>query len=374
VAASLADLIKALNDNSLPLDERKKAIKALAQNGSPEAIAALKAALSGGSEELRTAIAEGLGDCSSPECTNLLLGLLNDPSGATVKAAIKGLAQQGTSQAVDALTKLVYDPTRSTDVQVSSIEGLGTINQPGAFGALAQAAATLGDDDMVKAVLDALGGRNFDETQIFFQNYLRNPNVSTELRVAATEALANAQGDPTAFLASLATDQDSEVRTAAAWAMSATEVTGNIGGQLLGIVQAEGDPDVRIRLYQALMNQENVDPASVLTTVQNEKDTGGARIAALDLLSKTLRTNPSSDLQTFFDQTAIPELQNDALKADTSEQRMAAVIALGRANNPSVIPVMQQIAQQATDPRVASTANNYVNSFATANTAPPAGR
>jgi HEAT repeat protein len=369
---SIADLINALKDNSLPLTERKKAIKALAQNGSPEAIAALRDALSGGSDELRAAVAEGLGECASPECTSLLLGLLSDPSEAMVKAAIKGLAQQGSPEAVDALSKLVYDPLRSTDVRVASIDGLGSINQTAAFGALSQAAATLTDDDMVKAVLDALGGRSFDETQVFFQNYLHNPNVSTELRVAATEALSQAQGDPMAFLATLATDQDSEVRAAAAWAMSATEATGTIGPQLLGMVQAESDPDVRIRLYQALINQENVDPASLLMAVQNEKDPA-ALVTALDLLSKTYRVSPSTELQTYFDQTAVPELKNIALKADTADERMGAVIALVRANDASVIPAMQEIAQQATDPEVASAASKFVNTYAAGNGSSPQG-
>jgi HEAT repeat protein len=363
---SVAEAIKTLKDASRSIEDRKQAIKALAQNGTAEAIAALKDALASGSAELRAAIAQGLGDCASPECTSMLLGLLNDPSADIVKAAIKGLAQQNSAGAVDALTKLMYDPMRSVDVQIASISGLGTMDQAGAFQALSQAATTVTDEDTVKAILDAIGGRNFDETQTFFQNYLRNPSVSSELRVAAVEALSTAQGDPTAFLASLASDPDSDVRTSAAWAMSATEATGNIGTQLLGMVQAENDPDVRLRLYQALENQESLDPSAVLAAARNEKDPA-AFVKALDLVSKTLRDSPTPDLQTYFTQTAVPALQKIALTADSTDERMGAVIALVRANDTSVMPAMQQIAQQATDPKVARAANNFVNSFAASN-------
>ena len=56
---SVKDLIKTLKDASLPMSQRKAAIEALAKLGTPEAVAALKEALNGGSDELRSAIAEG---------------------------------------------------------------------------------------------------------------------------------------------------------------------------------------------------------------------------------------------------------------------------------------------------------------------------
>ena len=61
--------------------------------------------------------------------------------------------------------------------------------------ALAQAAVTIGDEDIVTQVLDAIGGREFSETQPFFQKYLGSA-VSSELRVAAIESLWQAKGDP----------------------------------------------------------------------------------------------------------------------------------------------------------------------------------
>jgi hypothetical protein len=328
--ASINDLVKILKDASQPISQRKKAIKELAQLGSPEAIAALKDALTSGSNELRLAVAEGLGNCASAECTTTLLGLLNDQNEAMVKAAVRGLALQASPQAMDALTKLLYDSSRSADVRSAAAMGLATIEQPSVTDTLAQAARNITDPDIVTEMLNALGTRNFSETETFFQSYLRSSTVSPELRVAALEGLSEAKGDPSAFLVSMASDLDPDVRTAAAWALSATDASGKAGTQLLGLLQGESDASVRLRLYEALGNQESVDVSSVMAAVQNEKDPS-ARIAGLDLLAKTLRDNPSPQLQTFFDQTAIPELKQTALTGTSKSDQMAAGFARGSA-------------------------------------------
>jgi HEAT repeat protein len=340
------------------MSERKAAIQALAKLGTPEAIAALKEALTGGSDELRVAVAEGLGECTSPECAAMLLGLLKDPSEAIVQAAIRGLAQLGSPEALSALTQMLNDPLRSNDLRSEAATGLGNISGPGAMEALVQAAMTLGDEDLVTQVLSAIGGREFSETQAFFQQYLGSA-VSSDLRVAAIESLAQAKGDPTAFLAGFLSDSDAEVRASAAWTMSATDATGNAAPQLLAALQGEQDPEVRRRLYQALSNQESIDTSTTLALVQRETDLA-ARVAGMDLLASSLRSNPTPELQAYFDQTAAPSLKNTALTGETSHERMAAVIALVRASTPSAMSALQDLAQQATDPRVKQSAAKVV--------------
>src|SRR5262249_14758496 len=157
--------------------------------------------------------------------------------------------------------------------------------------------------EIVTQIVNALGGRDFAETQSFFQNFLRSPNIPSELRVEAAEALSRAQGDPSAFLVTLGNDLDSDVRVAAAWAMSATETSGTVAAQLLSLLQSEQDPDVRRRLYQALRNQDSFDLGLAMATVQKETDPS-ARVAGLGMIAKTLRDNPNPELQSFFDQTA----------------------------------------------------------------------
>ena len=359
----LQKLISVLNDPSASAAEKKQAIKALAQNGSPAAVAALKQALTSGSKDLRAAVAKGLGECDSAECAKMLSDLLNDPSIDIARAAIQGLAQQGSPQSVDTLTKLLNDASRPAELRMDAAEGLGSINQPGVLEALSNAALTIQDDAIVTQVLNALGTRDFSETKDFFNNYLHSPSISSEMRVAAVEALGQAQGTPSDFLLSLASDGDPDVRVAAAWAMSTTEETGKVGAQLVSLLQGESDPDVRLRLYQALSNQEGYDVPSVLNAVRNEKDPS-AMVAGLGLLAKTLRDSPTPDLQAFFNQTGYAQLKETAMSGASGEDRLQAVIPLVRANTPGALAALQDLSQQAPDPRVKQSATSALRGFA----------
>ena len=128
------------------MEERKKAINALAKDGSFEAIGALKNALASGTDELRVAIAESLGACASVDCTLFLQGLLNDSNAALVKAAVRSLAQQGSPEAMAALTQLLYDSQRSAEVRCPRLfRPWAPCIQPGVLDTLTQAALNLND-------------------------------------------------------------------------------------------------------------------------------------------------------------------------------------------------------------------------------------
>jgi HEAT repeat protein len=362
-ANDVQKLIATLTDPSVSAVEKKQAIRTLVRNGSPTALAALKQALASGSKDLRGAVAKGLGDCDSPECAKILTELINDPSIDISRAAIQGLAQQGSAQSVETLSKLLNDPSRAAELRMDAAEGLGSINQPGVLEALSNAALTIQDDDVVTQVLNALGTRDFNETKDFFNNYLHSPSISSDMRVAAIEALGQAKGSPTDFLLALASDGDPDVRVAAAWAMSTTEETGKAGAQLVSLLQGESDPDVRLRLYQALSNQEGYDLPSVLNAVRSEKD-ASAIVSGLGLLAKNLRDNPTPELQTFFNQIGYAQLKTIAMSGETSEDRLQAVIPLVRANTPSAISALQELSQQAPDPRVKQSAASALRGFA----------
>ena len=94
--------------------------------------AALKEAVTGGLDELRVAVAEGPGDCASPDCTAMLLGLLKDPSDAIVQAAIRGLDQLGSPAAITAPAQLLNDPLRYSGLRSEAVTVLGNVKGPGA--------------------------------------------------------------------------------------------------------------------------------------------------------------------------------------------------------------------------------------------------
>jgi HEAT repeat protein len=347
--ASLEQLIRILKDASRPLSERQSAILALARNGSREALAALGEALRHSPSDIRRSIAAALAECPSPDGLAMLLGLVKDADQSVARAAVQALAQQDQPQAATALAQLVNDTGASTEVRCEAVAALGAIREPWILEPLSRAAKESHNENIMDAALDAIAGLDFSVTKDFFKDFLQSPDVTSEMRVTAIEALGGAQGDPTSFLADLAAHSpDADIRVAAAMAMSATEVTGNAGPELLAMLANEADPDVRLRLYQALRNQESFDVAAALADVQKESDPS-ARIAGFDLLAKALRENPTPELKNFFDQTAIPELKQMALNGPTQDDRQAAIIALARAHTPEAMAALSEVGKQITE-------------------------
>lgn len=352
-ASNLADWIRILKDAAQPIAARIQAARTLASAGSDEAVAALKAVLPAAPDELRAAIAEALGKCPHPESLTMLLGLLVDQSEAVVLAAVRGLAGQDSPQALEALSRLLYDPTKLMSIRCEAAAALARMRQPGAMEALGRVAAQINDEAILSHLLDSAANRPISETGVFFRNYLQAPTVSTDLKVTALENLGQSPGDVGSFLAEYLGNPDAEIRQAAAWALSTADEPGALTDQLIPMLQNETDAEVRERLYQALANQENVDWQSILPALQQENDLN-ARLAGFDLLAGLLRNgtiaNTASPQQlAYFDQTVVPELKNTALSG-TPFIRKRALIALNRAGTPAALEAVQAINQQPAEP------------------------
>ena len=352
---TVEELAKILKDATQPIKARIKAARALIANGSNEAIAAIKEVLWNGPSQLRAAIGEALGTCSNPESYSLILILLADRDEVVAMGAVRGLAQHGSREAADVLNQTLYNTTVPLNVRCEAALALGTVNQPGVAESLIRAAGVINDEAIVTQILNALGGRPFAETKSFFQNYLNSTTTSTDLKVAAIEALGEAKGDAGSYLLGFAQNPDAELRAAAAWALSISDSPGAMGNQLVAWLQNETDPMVRLRLYQALGNEQTFDVATIQALIQNESNIG-ARAAGFDLLAKLIASNPSSEMLNYFDQTAVVQLKNIALMAASPADRMTAVIALKRAGTAGAAIALQELAQQATDSRVRNSA------------------
>jgi hypothetical protein len=113
----------------------------------------------------------------------------------------------------------------------------------------------------------------------------------------------------------------------------------------LSMLSKETDPDVRLRLYQALGNQQSFDYNTLMAGAGKESDPS-ARVTLFDALAKALRDNPSTDLQSFFLQTAIPELKLIALNGLSADDRQAAIIALMRARTPEALAALTDLQSQ----------------------------
>lgn len=339
--------IRTLRDGAQATEARIQAARRLAESADPAALAALQEVIRDGPDELCVAIAEALGQCPHPASASILLGLLADPREAVVCAAVRGLARQDSIPALGELSRLLDDATQALSVRCEAAAGLAGMKQPGAMEALGRAAMQIGDEAIQSQLLDSVANRPLDECREFFQNYLQAPHLSPDLKVTALEALGHTPGEVGAILVDYLGNPDSELRAAAAWALSTADEPGALAAQLMSALLSESDPAVRRRLYQALANQEQVDWQSVLPVVQREGDVI-ARLAGLDLLASLLgndllRNSPFDQQLAYFDQTVVPELQNAALVGRSSDLRQQAIIALGRAGTPAALEALQDV-------------------------------
>lgn len=354
-SASIADLIVRMNDESLDLKSRRDAARTLAGVEDPVALAALKTMLVNGSPSMKTAVAEGLGGNHTPAALQLLLTLLHDADEAVSSAAIQSLAQINPDGIADFLSNVLFDPKAPEADRAEAAAALGESSHPEAYDALVRAITTIKDDAIVQYALAGLGKRPLTETNEFLSAYLAAPTTPTTDKVAALEALANSPNVTGGFLLKYATAADPEIREAAVWAIAASGTPGDVAGQLSTMLQTEPNEQVRTVLYQAISQQPAFDATPILPIVVKETDPS-TRLAGLGLLAAASRSEPSSNIATYFDQNAVSELTQQALQSTDASNRLLAVIDLRRARTPDSNQALQEIATQATDPKVVEAA------------------
>jgi HEAT repeat protein len=355
VNSQIAELIRQLMDESLPMKNRRHAARALARHGSDDSMAALELALQNGPSALKSAIAQALGESPHPDAPRRLLELIDSSDEAAARGAVRGLALRADSEAVEALGNLLFNAQKALSVRTEAALALGELDHPSALNLLGKAVWDIKDPTVLEHVLEGIGKRPFNETEEFFRSYLESPHTSADAKVAAIEALANSPGDVTSLLLKQLNNSDAEIRQAAAWALSAMENPVAAGPQMLAFIQQETDPAVRARLYQALDGQSDADARAVLALARSETDPI-ARLAAFEFLAGALRTSPGSEIASFFNQTAIPELKQRALESAQVQDRLSAVLILRRAQTAAAAEALREIAAGSPDQKVADAA------------------
>jgi HEAT repeat protein len=282
----------------------------------------------------------------------MLEGLLASPSEAVAVSAIRSLGQQSSPLAVRDLNQLLYAEERSANVRAEAALALGAITRPEAMTALVTAMGQVRDEAVASQVIRAIAGRPFEETGKYLQMFLESPRVSAELKAEALYGLSRAQGDATAVLISYAQNSDSDLRAAAARALGLSETRGNVGAEIVALLKDETNPLVRKRLYLALANQQGFDLGDVWAQTANESDPL-ARLAGMELLAKAVQRSPTTEMVTFFDENALPELMKSALDGDSRDQRLGSVMVLRRAKTQNANAALREIAQRTTDATVA---------------------
>jgi HEAT repeat protein len=349
---SVSRLAATLLDPSQPLKSRRQAAWNLGKIGSAEAIAALRQSLVTAPPLLKSMIAEALGHSRHPQAKILLSALLRDDDESVVRGAVRGLAAMPDEETVTLLSEIIGDRQRSHAVRAEAAIALGEVGTPEAYGPLIKLSGNEQDREIAEAVLSGLGRQPFDRTKDFFRAYLESARVDSEMRVLALESLGQTMGDATPFLATFLTSKDANVRAAAAWAIANLEEPGDVAQQLVAQLRIETQPEVRTRLYQALENQEAVDPALLLPLITSDGDTT-TRIAGMKLLATQLAFGEGSHaLAKQFDDVVVPQLAALSISGQDFQIRFGSVIVLRQANTPQALRALDTIAVQSKEAQI----------------------
>lgn len=345
-----------LNRNA-PLEERLAAAHTLARLSSLPALAALRTALALDDSELRSAVAEALGECRRAEAAALLQQLAHDADELVACGAIRGIALENDARSAGILDEFLQDAANPIGVRTEACLALGEVANPDAFAALVRAANESTEPAVTEYALEGLGKRAFDETEPFFREFLATPGRGAEARAAALEALQNNEGDVAPLMLEYLADPQAPVRAAAAWALTTTDSPPDTGVRLMDALRTETSSEVRVRLYQAMATQEAYDASAVPALAQKETDPD-SRLAALDLWAAASLKPDAAEVLDGFERLAIPELAQTAMRSDSGHQRLTAVMALARCRSPKTQAALQVLSRDSADPRVRDAANS----------------
>ena len=263
-------------------------------------------------------------------------------------ALIGGDANTGT------LSAMVKNLDLPESLRLEAALGLGRIGTSAAGDGLLEAFWTFSEPEIHEQLLGALGHFPFHQIETAFKDYLDDPNTSSELRVAAVDALSNSSYDALPFLVTMAeSDRDPEVREMSAWAIAAHSQTGAMGPDLTRMLKAEPDADVRRRLYEALSAQTDNAAESLMPLIESETDIA-ARVAGFNALGEAIKGGASS---AEFDANIVPELTNVAVSNESLNVRMRAVFALRRADTVAARHALEVISKTS-NPKIALAARH----------------
>lgn len=354
---TLAETITRFLDDRVDLVDRRIYAYRLAREGSPGAVAALLKVLGSAPPEHKAFMAQLIGSTGNPAVKPWLKPLLEDPDERVARGALRGLSAVGGEDVERLLAGLLADEQRPEPVRVEGALGLATLGTPAAQAALVDALGRKLPGDLAEQVLRGLGQFEFSTVGRVFENYLAAPDTPRSRRVTAVEALSASSGAAVPFLLGMAgNDRDAEVRASAAWAIGTQDSVHDLGPALMDLARREPQPDVRRRLYEALLPQSAIPAEQLLPMVQAESDVA-ARVAGLNALGRAARQHPGSEAATAFDQELVPELVRIATLPNSLNLQMRAVFALRRANTSVAREALAVIARDAR-PQVATAALN----------------
>jgi hypothetical protein len=276
-----------------------------------------------------------------------LLEFLQDPDWEVRCAALRALGLIEDEESKRILLSYVRDDVSVEESAQASL-ALGDMEDPKVTTLLLGKVSQIQGEDLRRALFEALVGRPFEQTAVFFGGYLNSPAVSGEEKGRVLAGLGFHQTAPVEMLASFAANPAEAVRQGAYEGL-ASRRNGRYGQLLLGRLPLETEPALRGNLYEAVGAQQDTTPAQIAAAARAETDPA-ARLRAQRAWAMTVGRTPNMEDQRRFNQEAVPALHAEALNnPDPGEQR-AALQALAMARTPDACTALQKIAQESLSP------------------------
>jgi len=214
-------------------------------------------------------------------------------------------------------------------------------------------------EEALLPVLTARGEEPFSMNAKFWNELLRDESKSASLRAAGAEALAMSTPDAMPLLRDVALGSaDPEPRAMAAWSLSLLGESAPFGRELAAGIAAEENPDVRRRLYEALLVQEENPAGELFEEIAAETDLA-ARVAGFNALGNAVARSGEEGISQTFDLHAVPELEEIASSEVPINLRLRAVFALRRASTQASVDALIRISKS-TPYQVAAAASNGI--------------
>lgn len=274
-----------------------------------------------------------------PEALPLLKAALNDPDQEIRRAAMRGLGRTETAEGEILLIGYAKDGVAIEESTEAALV-LGQIKNPAVAGKMRDLLRQSQNPVLREHLIDALAGRPWEQTQAFFSDHLRDPNIGAEEKQNALAMLGMGGTAPAVFLTAALGDERDELRAGAyqglAW-RSETRESQTIRNSLA----RETDPEMRSLAYEAWGNQEDGNRAEILASYRAE-NVSEVRLRALKAWALVYGRDPTPG-EPFLDE-AVAILEQVAMTDPDPGERREALQALGATSTPEGRAALQRIA------------------------------
>ena len=317
--------------------------------------------------ELRAAIAMALGHSNFPEARDLIRQLLLDLDECVVRGAIKGMALFEDSDAVATITEVLNDQERSEMVQIEAALALGNIDHASSLNVLLTAYHDGQSEELSDAIVTGLGRFPFEKTETFFRDIVSANQTPLDVRIVAVESLASSTREAIPFLLETAENSDDpELRESAGWTIGINANTGKFAKELSDLLNIEPDQNVRRRLYESMLTQEDVPIDDIMPLVLSETNPA-AKIAGAHAMAVAIRQNSKNTATaTAFNEKMVPSLRSRALGHGSLNLRLRTIFALRTARTRDAIEALKEISL-VKDQRVAGAAKRALKAIEKSN-------